>query len=116
MSELSRQSYRNNNQEDTMETKTETVTVRGSRAGDPNSEIFIQLPVEAMELAYEHAARELVAALGEIDRRVGDKRARDLDVDELFVVQSELDRARTAVDTLFKARPDEEWEEPDDDE
>lgn len=104
-----------NDQEDLMETTGETTTVWTTKAGDRNAQITLQMPPEAMELAYEHAAREFAAALGELDRVVGDKRAGALDVAELFDVQSELERASLAVDALFKARPAEEWEEARDD-
>jgi hypothetical protein len=91
-------------------------TARIGRAGDPNRDILLDLPPEALELIYEHHANELTLALRELaDVLVGNTRPRDLNVDALFELQGELERAERAVDVLFKARPDEEWREEESD-
>jgi hypothetical protein len=106
-----------NEPEDLMETLLETTTARVSRAGDANSEIIIEMPPGAMALVIEHHANELAKALRSLGAIAGGdptgEAMRELDVDQLYGVQGELDTAYRAVEVLLKSRPAAEWEEGD---
>ena len=79
-------------------------------AGDPNGHQFVvELPAEAVDVLVKQQAFALASALAQIDATIDDDPLADLDVERLFDIEGELQRALTAVAVLLKARPGGEW-------